>query len=71
MSDTALVTAAQNAVIALGTLNTTLKQVLPVVQSTATSASAGTNGDVPAQVVGYLLITLPNGTPAKVPYYGI
>jgi hypothetical protein len=36
--------------------------------TTATTASAGTNGDVPAQVVGYLVVSI-NGTSRKIPYY--
>ncbi len=36
--------------------------------TTATSATAGTNGDVPAQVVGYLVVKI-NGTSRKIPYY--
>lgn len=36
----------------------------------ATSASAGTNGAAPAQVVGYLNITI-SGTVYKVPYYAV
>ncbi len=36
--------------------------------STATSATAGTNGDVPAQVVGYIILKIA-GTEYKVPYY--
>jgi len=36
--------------------------------TTATSASTGANGDVPAQVVGYLIINVA-GTVMKVPYY--
>lgn len=38
--------------------------------TTATSATAGTNGDVPAQVVGYLVIDIA-GTKFKVPYYNV
>jgi hypothetical protein len=34
----------------------------------ATSATAGTNGDVPAQVAGYLVVSI-NGTSGKIPYY--
>jgi hypothetical protein len=33
-----------------------------------TSATAGANGDVPAQVVGYLLVDI-DGTDRKIPYY--
>lgn len=36
--------------------------------STATSASAGSNGDVPGQVVGYINIII-GGNPYKIPYY--
>lgn len=38
--------------------------------TTATSASAGANGDVPAQVVGYLIINVA-GTAQKIPYYAV
>lgn len=41
---------------------------LSVGATTATSASTGANGDVPAQVVGYLIFDLA-GTKIKVPYY--
>jgi hypothetical protein len=34
----------------------------------ATSATAGANGDVPAQVAGYLAVNI-NGTARKIPYY--
>lgn len=36
--------------------------------TTSTSATAGTNGDVPAQVAGYLTVSI-NGTARKIPYY--
>lgn len=36
--------------------------------ATATSATAGGNGDVPSQVVGYLRISI-GGTRVKIPYY--
>jgi len=38
--------------------------------TTATSATAGTNGDVPAQVAGYLQVSI-NGTNRKIPFYAI
>jgi hypothetical protein len=38
--------------------------------TTATSASTGSNGDVPAQVVGYIIVNI-GGTNMKVPYYNI
>lgn len=36
--------------------------------TTASSATAGTSGDVPAQVEGYLVVRI-NGTARKIPYY--
>lgn len=69
MSVDPLTTATQNLVIAFNNMNTTLKQVLPVVQSTSGSATAGPTATLPAKPVGFLNITLPDGTPAKVPYY--
>ncbi|MGA3083092.1 MAG: hypothetical protein ABSD44_17205 [Terracidiphilus sp.] len=67
MSD-ALTTAAQQAVIAINGLNQVLGKALPVVQSTATTATTGA-ATLPAAPAGFLNITLPNGTAAKVPYY--
>lgn len=66
-----LVSATKNLVAATNLISTTLQKVLPVVQSTATAATAGANGAVPAQVAGYLNITLPNGAAAKVPYFNV
>jgi hypothetical protein len=41
----------------------------PVITDTsATSATAGSNGDVPVQVAGYIVTTV-NGNIAKIPYY--
>jgi hypothetical protein len=37
---------------------------------TATSASAGANGDVPSQVVGYIIVNI-GGTNFKLPYYAV
>lgn len=68
MAVDALSTATQNLVVAFNNLNTTMNKVLPVVQSTATTATAGT-ATLPASPAGFLNITLPNGTAAKVPYY--
>jgi hypothetical protein len=36
--------------------------------TTGTAATAGSNGDVPAQVAGYLVVSI-NGTSRKIPYY--
>jgi hypothetical protein len=66
----AIVTVAQNIVVALGKIASILSTSFPQTTGTATSATAGTNGAVPAQVVGYLTIVLPNGSIGKIPYFG-
>lgn len=56
--------------------NTTLTSAAPTVaasqvglgSTTATSATTGSNGDVPAQVLGYLIANVA-GTAVKIPYY--
>jgi len=68
MANDAITTAAQNAVIALNQLTQVMREVLPVVQSTSTTATAGA-ATLPANPKGFLVITLPNGDQAKVPYY--
>lgn len=40
-------------------------------QAAYTTATAGTNGALPAQVAGYVLIVDNNGTNRKVPYYAV
>lgn len=77
MSNDALVTAAQNAVKAINSLNataqamnTTLQKVLPAVESTSTTATAGA-AVLPSAPEGFLDITLPDGTSARVPYYKV
>jgi hypothetical protein len=39
-----------------------------VTATTATTATAGTSGAIPAQVAGYLVVSI-NGTSRKIPYY--
>ena len=51
--------------VTLGNANTNKLKLKNV---TATSATAGANGAVPAQVAGYLTVTI-NGTDQKIPYY--
>lgn len=58
-----------NLVQAINALTVELRTVLARVQTTTTSATTGANGAPPAQVDGYLAITLPNGAAARVPYY--
>lgn len=54
---------------AINQMNRALTAVLPVVQTVSTTATAGTSGAVPAQVLGYLNVTLPDGSAARVPYF--
>lgn len=53
---------------AITALRTTISSVFPVSTGTAASATAGA-ATLPANPVGFLVVTLPNGTTAKVPYY--
>lgn len=53
---------------AINNLRTTLAAVFPQTGGTTTSATGGAITP-PAQVVGYVVVTLPNGTAVKVPYY--
>ena len=63
-----LITVSQNSVIALGNIVQALKAVFP--QGTGTSSTAtGGAATLPANPVGFVNITLPNGAQAKVPYY--
>ena len=65
----------KNLVIAVNngtlTIEAALKEALPVVQSVSASATAGSNGAVPAQVFEYLVLTDPNGITVKVPAYKV
>jgi hypothetical protein len=54
---------------AINNLKQTISAVFPQTGGTVTSATTGANGAVPAQVAGYIVVTLPSGTVAKVPYY--
>ena len=52
----------------LDLLTAAMKAALPVVQSTAAAATAG-SATLPTAPAGFLNVTLPNGTAAKVAYY--
>jgi hypothetical protein len=55
--------------VAIGNVtNTTLLSISGTAAIVANSATAGANGDVPAQVVQYLVVTI-NGTSRKIPFY--
>lgn len=62
-----------NILIKLGDLTqaivTSTSAIFPQTAGTSTSATAGTHGAVPAQVAGYITVTLPGGGTAKVPYF--
>lgn len=62
-------TTQQNGVIAINRMIQVLQSVLPLIQSTSTSASAGAASALPATPAGYLTQTLPDGTSIRVPYY--
>lgn len=75
MSNDAIITATQNIVIAVNTLNTTantlnttMQNVFPYITTTSSTATAGA-ATLPANPAGFINITLPNGTAVKVPYY--
>lgn len=58
----------QNGVQALNAILQALKNIFPQGTGTASSATAGA-ATLPANPVGFINVTLPNGTQAKVPYY--
>ena len=63
-----LITVSQNSVVALGNIVQALKAVFPQGTGTSATATAGA-ATLPANPVGFVNITLPNGTQARVPYY--
>lgn len=58
----------QNAVRVLSNIATTLSKSFPQVTSTASTATAGAAA-LPAAPAGFIVISLPNGTTAKVAFY--
>ena len=54
--------------LTVGNYNSGTKGSLGINVTSTTSANAGANGDVPAQVVGYITVKI-NGTDRKIPYY--
>lgn len=68
MAEGGIVQTLQLGVQAMNALTVALKNVFPQQGGTSTSAVAGA-ATLPASPVGFLSITLPNGTTAKVPYY--
>jgi hypothetical protein len=64
-----ILAALQQGVQALGGIRTALGNIFPQTTGTTTSATGGA-ATLPANPVGFIVVTLPNGTSAKVPYYG-
>lgn len=56
-------------VAAINALNVTMSRVFPAAGGTSPSASAG-SATLPENPIGFIVVTLPDGTAAKVPYYG-
>lgn len=64
-----MLAAVQNAVVAINNLSKTMQGVLPYVQSTSTSATAG-SASLPGSPAGFLVSTNPvTGATIKIPYY--
>ncbi|SCB30257.1 hypothetical protein [Rhizobium lusitanum] len=53
---------------AINSLRQVLLSVFPQTGGTATTATGG-SATLPANPVGFIVVTLPDGTSAKVPYY--
>ena len=51
-------------------ISTSTSSIFPQVQSTATTATTGA-ATLPANPAGFIQITLPSGSTAKVPYYNV
>jgi len=59
----------QSGVRYIGLLIQAIKSVFPQQSGTATTATGGA-ATLPANPVGFIVVSLPNGTSVKVPYYG-
>lgn len=58
----------RNGVRALNDILTALGKIFPAISGTSSSATGGA-ATLPANPVGFITVTLPNGTTAKVAYY--
>lgn len=59
----------RNAIQALSNLSSTIAKVFPAASGTAPTATGGA-AVLPPNPVGFITITLPDGTSAKIAYYG-
>lgn len=63
-----IVSLLRNGVQAINALNQAVRSVFPGSTATAATATAG-SATLPAQPAGFLVVSLPGGAEAKVPYY--
>lgn len=61
--------AIQNIATAENSVATAIKSVFPQQTGTAATATTGPSITLPAHPVGYIVVSLPDGTLAKVAYY--
>lgn len=66
-----VLTVLKQIMIGVNGLNSSIKSVFPQMTGTTITATTGVNGAPPAQVVGYITVTLPSGASAKIPYYNV
>lgn len=67
-STTDLATIQQQGVLNLGLILQAIRSIFPQQTGTASTATAGA-ATLPANPTGFIVVTLPNGNLAKVPYY--
>ncbi len=61
-------TTQQSGVRYIGLLIQAIREIFPQQTGTSTTATAGA-ATLPANPVGFIVVSLPNGTSVKVPYY--
>lgn len=57
-----------NLIRSVGAIGSTLSKSFPQLTGTATTATGG-SATLPSAPVGFIVITLPSGASAKLPYY--
>lgn len=63
-----IISTLQQGVRALYDISTKISSIFPQVSGTSSTATGGAITP-PAQVAGYVTVTLPNGTSVKIPYF--
>lgn len=64
-----IISTLQLGVRAINDLVAKIGKIFPISGGTTTTATGG-SATLPANPVGFIVVTLPDGTTAKVPYYG-